>query len=54
MGKGIDQEPTQAETFLGDELLLPETDDPTVYEVRGGWSLVGDTSGEVSYVILVP
>lgn len=54
VGKGIDQEPTQAETFLGDELLLPETDDPTVYEVRGGWSLVGDTSGEVSYVILVP
>ena len=54
VGKGIDQEPIQAETFLGDELLLPETDDPTVYEVRGSWSLVGDTSGEVSYVVLVP
>lgn len=53
VGRGIEQEPIQAETFLGDELLLPETDDPTVYEVRGSWSLVGDTSGEVSYVMLV-
>ena len=54
VGKGIDQEPTQVETFLGDELTLPETDGPTVYEVRGSWSLVGETSGEVSYVMLVP
>lgn len=54
VGKGIEQEPTQVETFLGDELPLPETDGPTVYEVRGSWSLVGETSGEVSYVILVP
>ena len=53
VGKGIEQEPIQAEMFLGDELLLPETDDPTVYEVRGSWSLVGETSGEVSYVMLV-
>lgn len=53
VGKGIEQEPTQAETFLSDELLLPETDDPTVYEVRASWSLVGEATGEVSYVVLV-
>ena len=52
--KGIEQEPAQAEMFLGNELPLPETDGPTVYEVRGSWRLVGETSGEVSYVILVP
>lgn len=54
VGKGIEQEPTQAEIFLGNELLLPETDSSTVYEVRGSWSLVGETSGEVSYLVLVP
>ena len=53
VGKGIEQEPTQAETFLGDELLLPETDDPTVYEVCASWSLVGEATGEVSYAVLV-
>lgn len=48
--KGVDQEPVEVETWLGEEFSVPELEGATVFEVRGSWYLVGDTWCDVSYL----
>lgn len=49
--KGVDQQPVEAETWLGDEVLVPTLDGTTVLEVRGRWYLAGENWGEASYFL---
>ena len=51
--KGVEQEPVEVDTWLGGEFSVPELDGAAVFEVRGGWYLVGDNWGEVSYFVSI-
>ena len=47
----VDQEPVQVELLAnGNDFLVPELEEPAVFEVRGGWSLAGNAGGEVNYL----
>lgn len=50
-GKGVDQEPVEVETWLGNEVSVPKLDGTAVLEVRGSWYLAGDNWGEASYFL---
>ena len=51
--EGVEQEPVEVDTWLGGEFAVPELDGAAVFEVRGGWYLVGDNWGEVSYFVSI-
>lgn len=53
--EGTEQEPVQVDVLTGgNDFLVPEGEEDTVYEVRGGWALAGETLGRVSYLFALP